>query len=70
MYKRFDEKAIEEVLRNGIVAQLPKFKNTQLAYTAPKMFEFFDVDRVALFHEQQAGGNIMYQVLAVSSPKY
>jgi hypothetical protein len=43
IYKRFDEAAIAEVLRNGLVAQLPKYKNTQLEYTAPKMFDFFQV---------------------------
>jgi hypothetical protein len=64
MYKRFDKNAIDEVLRLGIVAQLPKLKLTQIEFTAPKMFEYFNVDRMKLFDEQRTSGNVMFQVQA------
>ena len=62
IYKRFNEPAIEEVLRHGIIAQLPKDKLTQMEYTAPKMFEYFNVDRLALFRQHRARSEVMHQV--------
>ena len=64
IYKRFNAAAIAELLDKGIVAQLPKYKNSQLEYTAPKMFNYFNVDRTSLFKQQRSGGNVMSQVQA------
>lgn len=54
MRSKFDEDAFREVLRHGILAELP-IRETQIAYTHPKMYPYFNVDREREYKEVVAG---------------
>ena len=62
--KKFDDKLFEELKLNGIVASrhLNDTKKSQIAFTHPRMYDFFGVDREASYKEGIATKNPLLQI--------